>query len=149
MLWSHPLSLQTQAPIPTFYRTFSRCCFCIFFQPSKRVPHALKRNPESDSFYHLDNNDDEDCFPRKFSSDHSDVVVVDGDDEDVRAVLGASEIYCLLRQFLWRQMTAERRRLTNDPLCQIYLSIYSLSCQINSLSLSDCRIKQNTYINQF
>ena len=80
------------------------------------------------------------CFPRQFSSDHSDVVVVDGDDEDVRAVLGASEIYCLLRQFLWRQMTAERRLLTNDPLCQIYLSIYSLAplpCQINSLSLSD------------
>ena len=90
--------------------------------------------------YYLDNNDDEDCFPRQFSSDHSDVVVVDGDDEDVQAVLGASEIYCLLRQFLWRQMTAERRRLTNDPLCQIYLSIYSLAplpCQINSLSLSD------------
>ena len=89
------------------------------------------------------------CFPRQFSSDHSDVVVVDGDDEDVRAVLGASEIYCLLRQFLWRQMTAERRLLTNDPLCQIYLSIYSLSCQINSLSLSDYQIKQNTYINLF
>ena len=62
------------------------------------------------------------------------------DDEDVQCVLWASEIYCLLRQFLWRQMTAERRLLTNDPLCQIYLSIYSLApllSQISSLSLSD------------